>query len=62
MTARLEAEMDSHHEKLMAITKAGQGKIETMWKACLEKSEATDLEVVAVNQEVSNEETAVETV
>jgi hypothetical protein len=41
---RLEAKMDSHHEKLMLIMKAGKRKIEPMMEACLEKTEATDLE------------------
>jgi hypothetical protein len=44
MTARLEDKMDSHHEELMAIMKAGQEQIEAMMKACLVKTKATDLE------------------
>jgi hypothetical protein len=31
----MKAKMDSHHEKLMAIMKAGQEKTETMMEACL---------------------------
>jgi hypothetical protein len=33
MTAMLEAEMDSHHEELMAIMKAGQQTFKAMMKA-----------------------------
>jgi hypothetical protein len=69
MAARLEAEMVSHHEELMKIMKAGQGKIEAMMEVCLEEMGATVLEdngekweVVAVRQEVPSEEDEVETI
>jgi hypothetical protein len=57
------------HEEVMAIKKAGQGKIEAMMEACSGKSVATDLEAnpeeiesESVHHEVPEEEAAVETI
>jgi hypothetical protein len=66
---RLEANMESHHEKFMAITKAIQEKVEAMMGAYLEKTEATDLEEnpeeiksIVEHQEVPKEDVAVKTI
>jgi hypothetical protein len=37
--------MDSHHEKLMTIMKAGKVKIEALREACVKSVEPTSLEL-----------------
>jgi hypothetical protein len=66
-TQEMKTKMDSHHEKFMAIKKAGHERIEAMMEACLEKTEATDLganpeeiKSVVEHQKASKEETLVE--
>jgi hypothetical protein len=41
----MKAKMDSHHEKLMTIMKAGKEKIRVMREVCLESKEPTSLEM-----------------
>jgi hypothetical protein len=67
---QMKAKMDSHHEKLMMIMKAGKKKTEAIRETCLENTEAcleskqpTSMEVESETKQqyVHKEEAAMET-
>jgi hypothetical protein len=65
----MEAKTYANHEKVMMVLKASQEEIEAIMEACLEMTEATDLEAnskeiefESEHQEAPKEEAAVETI